>query len=327
MLKSFILIFLAEMGDKTQIMAMTFATKYKVRQILIGVAIGAGLNHGIAIALGSLIMKKIPFNYVFALAGAIFILFGILSLQVENEEVEEKKSRFGGVVTVAMAFFVGELGDKTQLAALTLASSSQYPAFILAGTVSGMVFTSLIGIIVGKKFGSKIPEFKLKIGASVVFIIFGFEKLISSKLFSGTYAMFFIIFAVSVLYYMKYKKYRAEFIEVRETAYLKQAERLKKHFVRMKNQIDGICLGQGICASCDGSNCSVGYIKKLINNILEGNISQFNPVEIENLIVKDFDKTKARGLLKYINEMESEVEDKKIIDVLEEVKAVIQRIL
>ena len=73
---------------------------------------------------------------------------------------------------MALAFFIGELGDKTQLTAIILASDAVNPVFILIGTVSGMVLTGLLGIFVGIKLGNKIDEFYIKITASTVFFIF-----------------------------------------------------------------------------------------------------------------------------------------------------------
>ncbi|HSN65582.1 MAG TPA: TMEM165/GDT1 family protein, partial [Fusibacter sp.] len=81
-LQALALIFIAEMGDKTQIMAMAFATQYKVKQILIGVAIGAFFNHGLAILLGSMLTQFVPLEARQLVAGVLFITFGLLSLSI-----------------------------------------------------------------------------------------------------------------------------------------------------------------------------------------------------------------------------------------------------
>ena len=176
------LIFIAEMGDKTQILSMAFATKFKIRQILIGVALGAALNHGLAIAFGTLLSRYVPLELLQLLAGGLFIFFAFWSLQAQEAEEEDVKSAYGPVLTVALAFFLGELGDKTQLTALTLSAGARSPLLILAGTVSGMVLTSLIGILVGIKLGDKIKELHLKIGAFSVFMFFGLQKIFTSPL-------------------------------------------------------------------------------------------------------------------------------------------------
>ena len=150
------LIVAAEMGDKSQILAMTFATKYSIRQVMLGVSIGALLNHGIAVALGSSLPKLISLDLVRIFAGIAFIAFALFSLaHTEDDDLEDTETnRFGPVITVATTFFIGELGDKTQLAAITLSSSAEHPLLVLAGTVSGMIITSAIGIIIGSRMGA-----------------------------------------------------------------------------------------------------------------------------------------------------------------------------
>lgn len=179
-IKSLLLIFMAEMGDKTQILAMMFATRYKVSKVLIGVFIGAALNHGFAILLGSYIGKFISVNVLGMIAGAAFLVFAFWTLKPDDEEEETNLGDDkGAIVTVATAFFVGELGDKTQLTAITLSVDSLFPLLVLAGTVSGMVLTSGIGIIIGNKIGGKIPESFIKMVSATIFFVFGSIKVIS----------------------------------------------------------------------------------------------------------------------------------------------------
>lgn len=173
LVKAFFFIFVAEMGDKTQILAMTFATQYKVQKVLLGVLIGSALNHGIAIVLGSYLSTLVPLDKIQIIAGLMFIVFGLMALRSHDEEKEDNKRSFGPVLTVALAFFLGELGDKTQLTAMTLAVDSEYPAFILLGAVLGMLATSGLGIFIGTIIGDKVPEFTIKIISSAIFIFLG----------------------------------------------------------------------------------------------------------------------------------------------------------
>ena len=180
-IQAFLLIFIAEMGDKTQIMAMAFATQFKIKQILIGVWIGSFLNHGLAILLGSMLTQFIPLEALQLIAGVLFIAFGLLSLSIaEKDEAAENAKRYGAIFTVALAFFLGELGDKTQLTALTLSTQSTQPFFTLMGTVFGMVVVSSIGIFVGAKLGDKIPEPVIRIAAFLIFMSFGLGKIVTS---------------------------------------------------------------------------------------------------------------------------------------------------
>jgi putative Ca2+/H+ antiporter (TMEM165/GDT1 family) len=180
-IKAFLLIFIAEIGDKTQILALAYATKYNGLKVLTGVFIGVLLNHAIAVIAGVFLSSMIPLNYVRIVAAFAFIIFGLWSLKNDgNENEEEKKYSYGAIMTVAITFFVGELGDKTQLTALTLSSTSKYPIAILMGTVTGMLVISGIGIIVGIVLGKKIPQSFIKYISGFVFIIFGVISLMNS---------------------------------------------------------------------------------------------------------------------------------------------------
>ena len=161
-LTAFTLIFLAEMGDKTQLLALAFSTRFTMRQVLTGVIAGSFLNHGIAIALASLVSGFASEGLIKTAASALFIFFGLwyMKLDFEDEEDEYQKMKFGPVLTVALAFFVGELGDKTQMSAMALGLNSANPFITLLGTTAGMAAVSLVGIIAGKLIGKKIPERK-----------------------------------------------------------------------------------------------------------------------------------------------------------------------
>lgn len=179
-LQALTLISMAEMGDKTQLLAMAFATKYPVKKVLFGVFLGSLVNHGIAVVLGTYLGEFIPLESLGLIAAVAFIIFGIWSLKPEEAEEEEGTpglKNFGPVLTVALAFFLGEMGDKTQLAVITLSTGGSYPLGILAGTVSGMIITSAIGVLVGMKLGKNIPEAALKIGSAGVFMAFGYAGL------------------------------------------------------------------------------------------------------------------------------------------------------
>jgi putative Ca2+/H+ antiporter (TMEM165/GDT1 family) len=180
LLKAFIVIFIAEMGDKTQILAMAFATKFPVKKVLLGIFLGSLLNHGLAVLFGNYISSIIPNYKIQIVAGFAFVCFALWTLKIDdNDEDETTNPRFKVCpsLTVALAFFIGELGDKTQLTAITLATLSKHPLITLTGTVLGMIVTGGMGIIIGKKMGDKIPEYVIKIIASTAFMLCGVTKL------------------------------------------------------------------------------------------------------------------------------------------------------
>lgn len=260
------------MGDKTQILAMTFATQYKVGKVLLGVLIGSALNHGIAIALGSYLSSVFPLDKIQLAAGLMFVIFGLWALKSDNEEEEKNnKKSFGPILTVAMAFFVGELGDKTQLTAMTLGTDANYPIFILFGTVLGMLATSSLGIFVGSIIGDKVPEFTIKIISSGIFLFFGTLKLfqtVNPRFITGLNIMiYFIILAISIYLLLKptLKARKAgkklPMQEAAATLYI-QANEIKK-------AVEDICLGESNCGSCIGSKCLIGFTKRALMSATE----------------------------------------------------------
>jgi len=164
----------AEMGDKTQLLAMAFATRFKAKEVLIGVFLATILNHALAVALGEFLTTKIPMSYIQVTAAISFIGFGLWTLRGDKLEGEDKKhTRFGPIGTVAVAFFIAELGDKTQLATIALAAKYQAAVMILMGTTIGMLIADAFGIWVGVLMGKKIPEAVVKAFSAGIFIIFG----------------------------------------------------------------------------------------------------------------------------------------------------------
>lgn len=283
--RAFGFIFIAEMGDKSQILAMAFATKYDVKKVLLGIFLGAFLNHSIAVLLGSLFSRIIPVNTISIIAGLAFIFFALWSLRLNtDDDTVKKKKKFGPVITVAFAFFVGELGDKTQLAAITLSASSEYPMYVLIGTVSGMFVTGALAIYVGIKLGSKIPEFFMKLGASVIFFIFGFIKLYSSLPIELSELYLTVPFTIGMLLigYILFKPS----IELRKQGILtklqKTAEELHGYYYDIASKLEDICLGVDTCGVCSGSSCLVGYTKMIVKKALNGEDIDLNYFEILN---------------------------------------------
>ena len=304
--KSMFLIFIAEMGDKTQILAMAFATQFMIKEVLLGVCLGSLLNHGIAVVLGAYLSHIIPQDAVQIAAGFLFIGFGLLSLKADEEDEEERaKKDLSPILTVALAFFIGELGDKTQLAAITLASDASFPLFILLGTVSGMVLTSGVGILIGIKIGDRIPEFTMKIASASIFLIFGIEKLYSSipqnYLTTMNILIFFASLSISIYFILKptleLRKYK------RNTALKETVLNLYEYIHEIKESSNKICLGEDVCGRCQGKDCIIGYTKNVIDDAIE-NRKNHNKEDwaafSQSLSNKDFDKNKVIDSLSMI---------------------------
>lgn len=295
MVKALLLIFLAELGDKTQILAMAFALQYPVYQVLLGVALGAFLNHGLAVVIGSYLANLIPLSTVRMGSALMFLAFGLWNLRSEEEHLNGKQKALGNpVLVVALAFFIGELGDKTQLTAIALASNSAYPAAVLAGTVSGMVLISLGGIFIGTKLGDRIPELAMKLISSFVFIGFGVVNLIQTvpdRFLTPVNGLLFAIALGSAVLYRTAALWKQH--AKSRGGELKSVARQLQALDRLLGEI---CLGD---ETCRNDRCPVGYCKNLIKAELNGGSSKKRRPVIEPYVLQNqrFDRRKLEQAL------------------------------
>jgi putative Ca2+/H+ antiporter (TMEM165/GDT1 family) len=171
---SFGFVVLAEMGDKTQLLAMSFATRYNVYKVLFAVFLATIANHALAVVAGQLLTTVVPIDIISFAASLSFIGFGLWTIRGDQLKGEDKKpSRFGPVATVAIAFFIAEFGDKTQLATISLAAEYQSVLSVLVGTTLGMIVADGVGIVVGVVLSKRIPERTIKWVSASIFVAFG----------------------------------------------------------------------------------------------------------------------------------------------------------
>jgi putative Ca2+/H+ antiporter (TMEM165/GDT1 family) len=172
-LVSFGAVTIAEMGDKTQLLAMAFASRYRWQTVMWGVFVATLANHLLAVLVGHYLTALVPMHYIQIAAAISFILFGLWTLRGDTLGDEDKRFTYSPFWTVAVAFFIAEMGDKTQLATVALAAKYDNWTAIWMGTTSGMLIADAIGIIVGIVLGKKIPERFVKWFAAIIFILFG----------------------------------------------------------------------------------------------------------------------------------------------------------
>jgi putative Ca2+/H+ antiporter (TMEM165/GDT1 family) len=178
-LASFMFVVLAEMGDKTQLLVMAFASKYNWRKVLLAVFLATAVNHALAVVLGKFLVTVVPINIISLSAAVSFIIFGLWTIRGDKLEKEDSlKTRFGVVLTVSIAFFLAEMGDKTQLATISLAIEYRNILNVLMGTTLGMVVSDAIAIFAGVVLRKHLPEKKIKWVSAIIFVLFGL---------SGTY--------------------------------------------------------------------------------------------------------------------------------------------
>lgn len=196
---SFALIFFSELGDKTQILVLSFSTKKKATHILLGVALGSLLIHGVAIIFGSSVANLGNDVFVFYLKFITylsFIVLGILGFKHSQKDNTPKnistrnnsKSHFisfinsltrNCILLVACSIAIGELGDKTFLASIGL--GIQYPLYkvsLICGAICGMLLSDSVAIFFGKWLGSKIPASTIEFLSNIIFLTFGICGLV-----------------------------------------------------------------------------------------------------------------------------------------------------
>jgi len=172
-LTSLAFVVLAETGDKTQLLAMAFATRYRWTTVLWAVLVATLLNHLLAVLAGTLLAKTVPMEWVRLAAALSFIAFGIWEMHHDRLEGEEKRAGRSPFWTVAVAFFIAEMGDKTQLATVALAARFGTVLPVWLGTTTGMLIADGIGIGVGVILHRHIPERAIQWCAALLFLAFG----------------------------------------------------------------------------------------------------------------------------------------------------------
>jgi putative Ca2+/H+ antiporter (TMEM165/GDT1 family) len=170
---SLIFVVLAEMGDKTQLLAMAFACKFRWQTVMWGVFVATAANHLLAAAAGSYLAAIVPMTHIKVAAAVSFIIFGLWTIRGDTLEGEDRKYNFSPFWTVTVAFFMAEMGDKTQLATIALAVKYNTIITVWMGTTAGMVISNGFGIIAGNVMGKHIPERAIKWGSALIFIAFG----------------------------------------------------------------------------------------------------------------------------------------------------------
>ncbi|MDQ1620361.1 MAG: Ca2+/H+ antiporter, family [Actinomycetota bacterium] len=169
-------IFLAELGDKSQLMAMTFATRFKAREVLLGITIATAIVHLGSVAIGAAVGTALPTDVIAVVAGVAFLGFGAWTLRGdkldEEEEAKATRTTTRAVLAVGVAFFLAELGDKTMLATVTLATREGWLGTWIGSTV-GMVAADALAIVLGAVLGRHLPEKVIRYGAAAAFAVFG----------------------------------------------------------------------------------------------------------------------------------------------------------
>lgn len=185
---SFLMIFLSELGDKTQLLVLSFTSKHKASTILLGVALGSFFSHGVAILFGS-VLGNLENNNIHNILELItyssFILLGIITLLSKDDNTDSTQNKtllkkltklpINYSLIIGTVIAIGEFGDKTFLASIGLGVKySSYKLLLILGAVLGMVVSDFLAIFLGKFLNNKISEKNMKKISGILFLIFGF---------------------------------------------------------------------------------------------------------------------------------------------------------
>ncbi|MGA2142842.1 MAG: TMEM165/GDT1 family protein [Brevinematales bacterium] len=204
LLISFWIVFLAEMGDRTQLMAIAFATKHRAYKVILVVVIATVINFTIAVLLGAF-MAHIPVldTVVEILAAILFLVFGVTTLFEDEENPENINPKRTSFTALALTFFLAEFGDKSEITAFALSAKySNSPLSVFTGSALGMILADCAAILACFIILKKIPAEIMRISASAFLIIFGlFDSYqLSQNLFkSGIVPSIIIISAEALL--------------------------------------------------------------------------------------------------------------------------------
>ena len=170
------IVFLAELGDKTQLVALGFGARHRLGPVLAGVALAYAATNLLSVVVGGLLGAALPTRALGLGGGVLFIGFALWSLRPEDDdedaEVEAAGRRGRVVLSVALAMFVAELGDKTMLATATLAAQGN-PVLVWIGATIGIILSGSVGVFVGRATGARLPERTIRIGSAALFAAFG----------------------------------------------------------------------------------------------------------------------------------------------------------
>ncbi len=170
---SLAVVFVAELGDKSQLMALAFATRYRPARVLIGISIATLVMCLAAVLVGSLLSSALPTKSLEIVAGIAFLAFAVWTLR-EHDDTDETVTddRPVSVVGIGLAFLVAEIGDKTMLATLTLAMTGSWLGVWL-GSSLGMIGAVALAVVIGHQLGTRLPRRAVRLVSVALFAIFG----------------------------------------------------------------------------------------------------------------------------------------------------------
>lgn len=177
------LVFLAELGDKTQLVALGFGARYRLGPVLLGIALAYMATNLVSVLIGAVVGAALPTRAIGIGGGILFLLFAWWTIRSPDDDDDGEPAPPPAdrnvILSVASAMFVAELGDKTMLATATLAARGN-PVLVWIGATLGIIAAGALGVFVGRAVGARLPERATRIGSAVMFAVFGVVLIVTS---------------------------------------------------------------------------------------------------------------------------------------------------
>jgi len=185
-LAAFSFIFLAELGDKTQLAVITLCSRHDWKVVLSGAMLSFALIDGLSVLVGRGIAEVVPLFWIQIIGGVMFIAFGLYILLHKERENESFKltEKSSGFISTLILISLAELGDKTQLAVIALAAEYAEVVMVFLGVISGFLAITVIGVLIGKGLIHLVPQRYLRLVSAVLFIGFGIIFLLQPIAFT-----------------------------------------------------------------------------------------------------------------------------------------------
>lgn len=177
-LSSFLLVAASEMGDKTQLLAFSLASRYRRPWVVLGGILTATiLNHALASAAGAWVSAHVPPRWMAGGLAATFIGFGLWTLKPDELDDAPSTGRFGPFLTTTFLFFLAEMADKTQLATVALAARYRSVLLVTTGTTLGMLASDGLAVFLGERLAARVQMRSIRVAAASLFFVFGAASL------------------------------------------------------------------------------------------------------------------------------------------------------
>jgi Ca2+/H+ antiporter, TMEM165/GDT1 family len=171
---AFATVFVAELGDKSQLLAMSFVARYRIQIVLAGIIAATAVSQGLSVGVGALLGEVLPTGALTLAAGLLFVVVGAVSWlhAGEDEDEETVRERRGGFLTVTGGIVAAEFGDKTMIASMALAATTS-PVGVWLGATAGMALAMSLAALVGKALWGRLPPRRVRRASAVLFVAVG----------------------------------------------------------------------------------------------------------------------------------------------------------